>query len=82
MQYIVEIVERETGKVEYSSSPTTERRAQKIEDGMSINLNHEHFFTRITEVQEWPEHDVDPEEHRHARDEQDIGLGEIDGGGE
>jgi len=49
-QYVVEVVETATDKVEYRSKPTYERRAEKIEDGLSINLDHEHFFTRIVEV--------------------------------
>lgn len=49
-KFIVEIVEYESGNVEYASSPTSARRAQRIEDGMSINLNHADYFTRITKV--------------------------------
>jgi hypothetical protein len=46
-QWVVQIIEDETGKVEYESKPTYRRRAEKIEDGMGINLNWEHFHTRI-----------------------------------
>jgi hypothetical protein len=49
-QYVVRIIEHGTGKVEYESKPTSRRRAERIEDGMSINLNHERFYTEIVEA--------------------------------
>lgn len=48
-KYVVEIVEDETGDVVWRSKPTTHGRAEKIEDGTSINLNWEKFSTRIEE---------------------------------
>ena len=71
MQYIAEIVEDATGKAVWQSKPTSERRAEKIADGASINLDWENFSVRVVRAQEWPEHDVDPEDYRHARDERD-----------
>lgn len=47
VEWVVQIIEDETGKVEYESKPTYRRRAEKIEDGMGINLDWEHFHTRI-----------------------------------
>ncbi|MCR4339129.1 MAG: hypothetical protein NUW01_04485 [Gemmatimonadaceae bacterium] len=49
-EYIVQIVQDATGKIEYASKPTYRRRAEKIEDGMGINLNWERFSTRIIEA--------------------------------
>ena len=51
-QYVVEIVEDETGDVVWRSKPTTRRRAEKIEDGTGINLNWEKFSTRIEAYEE------------------------------
>ena len=46
-QFVVQIIETATGEVEKQFGPTYERRAEKIEDGVSINLNHEAFHTEI-----------------------------------
>ena len=51
-EWVVQIIEDETGKVEYESKPTYRRRAEKIEDGMGINLDWEHFHTRIVRKEE------------------------------
>jgi hypothetical protein len=50
--YVVQIVEDATGKVVRQSNPASHRRADKIEDGMNINLNHEAFHTRIVDASE------------------------------
>lgn len=49
-RFVVQIVEDETGKIEYQSKPTHRRRAEKIEDGMGINLDWAHFSTRIIDL--------------------------------
>lgn len=51
-EWVVQVIEDETGKVEYESKPTYRRRAERIEDGMGINLNWERFSTRIVRVGE------------------------------
>jgi nitrogen regulatory protein PII-like uncharacterized protein len=51
-QFVVEVVEDETGKIVAQSKPTSERRAEKIEDGYGINLNWEKFSTRVVPVDE------------------------------
>jgi len=56
--FYVEIVSYENDKVEERRGPFSERRADKIDDGLNINLNHEAFYTRIV-----PEAAV-PREHR------------------
>lgn len=45
--FVVEVVHDETGEVVSQSKPTYLRRAEKIEDGYSINLNHAAYSTRI-----------------------------------
>ena len=47
-QYVVNIVERDTGAIIRSFPPRSERSARKLEDGASINLDHERFYTTIT----------------------------------
>lgn len=44
--FYVEIVEDETGKVERRMGPMSERRAERVADGASINLDHERFSVR------------------------------------
>lgn len=46
-QFYVEIVEYATEEVVKQSGPHSERRADKLDDGLNINLNHERYFTRI-----------------------------------
>lgn len=48
----VEIVEYESGKVIKRTGPMAERRAGKLDRGYNINLNHEHFYTRIVNEKE------------------------------
>ena len=45
--YYVEIVEYGTGEIVKSMGPMSERKANKVEGGANINLNHEEYFTRI-----------------------------------
>jgi hypothetical protein len=45
--FFVEIVERLTGAVVKRMGPMSERRAEYIESGASIHLNHDDYFTRI-----------------------------------
>ena len=45
--FFVEIVEASSGDVVKRIGPVSERQAEKIEDGASINLDHEQYFTRI-----------------------------------
>jgi hypothetical protein len=51
-QFVVEVVEDETGDIVSQSKPTYRRRAEKIEDGYMINLNHERYSTRIVPASE------------------------------
>lgn len=45
--FYVEIVEKATNKVVERMGPMNERKAEKVEQGASINLNHQDYFTRI-----------------------------------
>ena len=45
--FYVEIVDSETKEVIERMGPMDERKAERVEAGASINLNHEKFFTRI-----------------------------------
>ncbi len=46
--YVVDIVESETGRiVDRISPPTGKNRAEKVEAGVEINLDHENFHTEI-----------------------------------
>ena len=51
--YYVEIVEYETEQVvDRIDCGASGRRADRIDDGVNINLNHERFYTRIVEEKE------------------------------
>ena len=44
----VEVVEDATGAVVKTIGCVTQRQAERVEGGLSINLNHERYSTRIT----------------------------------
>jgi len=45
----VEIVNTETDEVVKRMGPMSNRRAEKVEGGASINLNHEEYYTRLVD---------------------------------
>lgn len=45
--FYVEVVNSKTEEVIEKLGPMPERKADRTEDGMNINLNHEEYFTRI-----------------------------------
>ena len=47
MEYYIEIVEFVSEKGVERKGPYTERQADRIDDGMNINLNHSRYYTRI-----------------------------------
>ncbi len=50
MGWFVDIIEYEGDKVEKTLGPYgTERQADRADDGVNINLNHERFYTRVDE---------------------------------
>lgn len=50
MTYRVEVVDANTDEVVKTIEAASLRTAERIEDGMNINLNHMQYFTRIVEV--------------------------------
>lgn len=47
--YIVEVIESATGDSVKTFWVDSKRKAEKLEDGLWINLNHEHYHTNIRE---------------------------------
>ena len=50
--WIVQIVELETDDVVKEIDCGDERRAERVERGVRINLNHDRFFTKVVEKDE------------------------------
>lgn len=48
--YAAQIIHDETQEIVRQSAPTYKRRAEKIEDGMGINLNWTDYSTRLVMV--------------------------------
>lgn len=48
--FYVCVVEWDTDKVIKQMGPFTESKAEKVADGLEINLDHEKFFVGIREV--------------------------------
>ncbi len=46
-EFYVKIIEHKTRKTIKQMGPYTEHKADKIDDGININLNHEEFYTQI-----------------------------------
>ncbi len=51
-QYFVQVRKRGTDEVVKQFGPHDERQAEKIEHGISINLNHDEYYTEIVPVDE------------------------------
>ena len=50
-EFYVEIVKYgDPEEVEKRMGPMGERRADKVDDGVNRNLDHEHYYTRIVEA--------------------------------
>jgi hypothetical protein len=49
-EYVVQVIVRSTNEVEHEIGPTTYSRAERIQEGMWHNLNHDRFFTTIVEA--------------------------------
>jgi hypothetical protein len=52
MTWSVKVIESATGKVVKEMKVNSERQADRIETGLSINLNHEKFHTEVDEITE------------------------------
>jgi len=49
-KYIVQVVEYKTGHAVHTIGPFySERQAEKADDGLQRNLNHELYFTQLVE---------------------------------
>lgn len=53
-QVYVEIVEYVTDRVEKRMGPMSDRKAERVDNGANINLDHERFYTRIVEAPDAP----------------------------
>ena len=47
--YYVEIIEYKSEEVVKCMGPMSEHKADRVDDGVNINLNHEEFYTLIKE---------------------------------
>ena len=47
--WYVQIIEHATDVVVEEMGPFTERKADKVDDGANINLDHERFYTNMIE---------------------------------
>ena len=45
--YKIKVIEANTGEVVKTLEATTERSAERVERGLSINLNHADYYTMI-----------------------------------
>lgn len=50
----VEVVSYDTGEVEHAIPCGTKRGAERVENGININLNHGRYFTRIAATGDTP----------------------------
>lgn len=49
-KYAIEVVNESTHEVVKTLYATDERMADKVESGVSINLDHDRYFTRIRKL--------------------------------
>ena len=47
MSHIVKVINAETGEVVKEVECESERQAERMDDGLNINLNHQQFYTLI-----------------------------------
>lgn len=52
MSYYVEIREYETDRLEKRLGPMSERKADKVDDGLTRQLDHDRFYTVIVNEDE------------------------------
>ena len=48
--YVVDVIHSETGEVVHTVEVGPARKAERVEDGMNINLDHDKFHTRIRDA--------------------------------
>lgn len=49
-QFKVKVIETETGKVVKEMTASSQRQADRLDDGLNINLNHATYHTEVEEV--------------------------------
>ena len=49
MTFKVQIIEFGTGNVVKEVECPSERKAERVDSGLNINLNHDHYYTMIIE---------------------------------
>lgn len=50
--YKVNVIDARTGEVVKTMETVTKRAAERIENGLNINMNHDHYYTEINEPKE------------------------------
>lgn len=51
MTWKVEVIEYYTGNIVKTLEAKSERAADRIDDGININLDHDAFFTRVVDCE-------------------------------
>ena len=54
MAYKVQVIDADTDEVVKEIEAANLRTAERVENGLNINLNHMRYFTRIEESKTWP----------------------------
>ncbi len=49
--WVVQILSLKNGKIERETEPRSRRMAEKLEDGININLDHEKFYTALKKTE-------------------------------
>ena len=52
MQYYVQILTLDGDVLEEEMGPMSERKADRVEGGVMINLNHDEYWTRVISTEE------------------------------
>ena len=50
VDYFVEVVDWDSGEAIKRLGPMTKRKAERVDDGLNINLDHDRYHTRIVGV--------------------------------
>jgi len=52
MDYYVQVISYETDEIVKELGPMSERKADRVDNGLNINLNHERYYTWIVSEEE------------------------------
>jgi hypothetical protein len=50
MSYMVEVIDRKTNESVKTMGPMTERKAERVERGLLINLDDENYYVQVVKV--------------------------------